>query len=167
MEVLNLLALLSFKENHALLAFRYMDESLGIGMKEGYVRSFLDEMSPMAQILRAYIKSRRNPADAQLMKKQKAFAGSLLKQMHVSLLQTTEAHDEVAAGMAEKVLDQLTPQERKVLELIVNAATNQDIGEKLGISLRTVKTHTGNIYNKLGLKNRVQCVKLVRDLGLL
>lgn len=166
-EVLNLLALVSFRENHALRAFRYMDESLSFGMKEGYTRSYLDELSPMAQVLRAYIKSRRKAPDEQLMKERKSFAGSLLKQMPGSLMRTLATPDEVAAGAAEKALDHLTPQERRVLELMAGAATNREISDMLGISLRTVKTHTGNIYGKLGLKNRAQCVKLVRELGLL
>lgn len=166
-EVLNLLALLAFRNHHTLSALRYMDESLAIGLKEGYVRSYLDELSPMAQILRAYIKSRRKPAEEHLLAERKVLASSLLKQMPGSLLPTLEAREEVAAGMAEKILEQFTAQERKVLELMVNAATNQQIGDTLGISLRTVKTHTGNIYGKLGLKNRSQCLKLVRELGLL
>ena len=166
-EILNLLALLAFKENHVRQALRYVDESLAIGIKEGYVRSFLDELAPMAQILRAYIKSRGKQSEAQLMKERKTFAASLLSQIRDSLLQTAEAHGEVAAGAAEKILEQLTAQEKKVLELMANAETNEKICEKLGISLRTVKTHTGNIYTKLGVKNRVQCIKLVRELQLL
>lgn len=166
-EVLNLMALLAFKNNHMRLALGYIDESLHIGMKEGYVRSYLDELSPMAQILRAYIKSRGKRFEVYLLNERKTFAASLLKQLHESLLQTAETHDLVVEGMTDKILDQLTSQEKKVLELIVNAATNKEISEELGISLRTVKTHTGNIYGKLGLKNRAQCVKLVRELELL
>ena len=98
---------------------------------------------------------------------QSSRASSLLKQMPGSLLPTSEAGDQVAGGKAGKVLEQLTVQERKVLELMANAATNQQISETLGISLRTVKTHTGNIYGKLGLKNRSQCLKLVLELGIL
>ena len=166
-EVLNLLAMLAYRNHHARAALKYMDESLDIGLTEGYVRSYLDELSPMAQILRAYIKSRRTLCDGHLMKEKKSFAGNLLKQIRGSVLQTAGARDEAAAGMTGKILEQLTEQEKKVLELIVNAATNQEICDKLGISLRTVKTHAGNIYGKLGLKNRAQCIKLVRDLGLL
>lgn len=166
-EVLNILALLAFRENHLRLAFKYIDESLEIGLKEGYVRSYIDELAPMAQVLRAYIKSRGKQSQGHLLKERKVFAGGLLKQMPESLLPTLSAQDMVAEGITEKVLEQLTAQERKVLELIVNAATNQEIGDKLGISLWTVKTHTGNIYGKLGLKNRAQCIKLVRDLRLL
>jgi LuxR family maltose regulon positive regulatory protein len=82
-EVLNLLALLSFQENHAILAYRHMDESLDIGIQEGYIRSYLDELLPMAQLLRAYIKSRRRQDDEQSVKERKLFAGRLLKQMRV------------------------------------------------------------------------------------
>ncbi len=166
-ETLNLLALLAYKDNHVRQALRYIDESLAIGIREGYVRSYLDELAPMAQILRAYIKSRGKQSEVQLTAERKAFAANLLNQIRDSLLQTAEAHGEVAAGAAEKILEQLTPQEKKVLELMVNAEANENICEKLGISLRTVKTHTGNIYAKLGVKNRVQCIKLLRELELL
>ncbi len=166
-EVLNLLALLTFKNNYVRQALKYLDESLDNGLKEGYVRSFLDELSPMAQILRAYIKSRGKQSEEHLLKERKVFAADLLNQIRDSLLQTAEAHAEVAAGMAEKILEQFTAQEKKVLELMANADTNEKICEKLGISLRTVKTHTGNIYAKLGVKNRIQCIKVVRELELL
>lgn len=151
-EILNLLALLAFKNNHALQAFRYMDESLDIGRKEGYIRSYLDELSPMARMLRAYYNSRRKQPEEYLLKERRAFVSGLLKQMPTSLLQTSGTQDEVDESMAGKVLEQLTEQEKKVLELMVNAATNNEISGKLGIILRTVKAHTGSIYGKLGLK---------------
>ncbi len=163
-EVLNLLSLLAFQKNSTRLAFKYLDESLDIGMREGFVRSYLDELFPMARMLRSYTKSGgKRTGDS---KERRAYAGSLLKQMPESLLKTLEARDVVAEGVTGRIFEQLTAQERKVLELMANAATNREIGEQLGISLRTVKAHTGNIYGKLGLKNRAQCVKLIRELGL-
>ncbi len=54
-----------------------------------------------------------------------------------------------------------------MLELLAAAHTNEEIAGKLGIGIRTVKTHTGNIYNKLGVKSRAQCVKLVREIKLI
>lgn len=77
---------------------------------------------------------------------------------------TSDAQGEAAAA---GIRMQLTKQEKLVLELLVEANTNEQISIKLGIGLRTVKTHTGNIYSKLGVKNRAQCMKLVRDAGLL
>jgi len=42
-----------------------------------------------------------------------------------------------------------------------------EIGAKLGIGVRTVKTHTGSIYSKLGVKNRAQCMRPVGEIDLL
>ncbi|WP_051935917.1 response regulator transcription factor [Salegentibacter sp. Hel_I_6] len=48
----------------------------------------------------------------------------------------------------------LSNQEKKVKNLIEEGKTNKEIAEALFISLSTVKTHTSNIYSKLGVKNR-------------
>lgn len=52
-------------------------------------------------------------------------------------------------------MSQLTPQEKKVLKLVVKAKTNKEIAATLGISPSTVKRHLENILRKLHLKNRV------------
>jgi LuxR family maltose regulon positive regulatory protein len=165
-EVLCLLALMAYQNNQDLSAFRFMDEALVIGMEQGYVRSFLDELSPMARMLRAYTQSRRKPSGDGLLSDRKAFASALLKQMREDLLMTAQTSAEIPREKSEKILEQLTAQEKKVLELIVQAASNQEISEKLGIGLRTVKAHAASIYGKLGIKNRAQCILLVRELKL-
>lgn len=165
-EALNLLALLAFGESRMRHAFDYLDESLAIGRKEGYARIYLDEWLDMARLLRAYIKSRRSQNENSLSEERKSFAASLLKQMPESLLETLQAYKEINTEKSTDLLAHLTEQERRVLILLANAATNQEICDKLQISLRTVKTHTGNIYSKLGIKTRSQCVKLVHELGL-
>ena len=53
------------------------------------------------------------------------------------------------------------------LELIVDGLSNQEIGQRLHISLSTVKGHTTQIYGKLNVSNRVQAVARARSLGLL
>ena len=53
---------------------------------------------------------------------------------------------------------ELTPREREVLVLAAQALPNKEIGERLGISERTVETHMQNAQNKLGLRNRVAAV---------
>jgi LuxR family maltose regulon positive regulatory protein len=159
-EVLNLLALLDYQNNHLPGALTYLEKSLKIGMAEGYVRSFMDELSPMARLLRYYTASRRKRNDPDVAKRLTDYAKDLVRQMHESFPETMESHIEAApAGMIER----LTGQEQKVLELLLEAYTNQEIARRLGIGLRTVKTYTGNIYGKLGVKNRAQCVKLVRE----
>ncbi len=50
----------------------------------------------------------------------------------------------------------LTPREWEVLELIAQGLSNEEIGNKLFISLHTVKTHVYNIFRKLDMTHRVQ-----------
>jgi LuxR family maltose regulon positive regulatory protein len=55
----------------------------------------------------------------------------------------------------------------EVLELIAAGDSNQAIAEKLVITVRTVKKHTSNIFQKLGASSRIQAVARARELGLL
>lgn len=159
-EILNLLALLEYMNNDIPKCTVYLESALSIGMKEGYVRSFLDEFAPMAQLLSYYTtrqSKRTKHPDAELLI---AFAKKLLGQMQENFLAVPETYEQTAAGRIEKLL---TAREKMVLELLLKANTNQEISIKLGISLRTVKTHTGNIYSKMGVKTRAQCMKLIRE----
>ncbi|MBI4943153.1 MAG: response regulator transcription factor [Actinobacteria bacterium] len=69
---------------------------------------------------------------------------------------------DVEAGL----LDRLTRQERRVLDLVAEGLTNQQIGEALGISPKTVKNHVTSVLLKLGVRWRTQAaVYLARAAG--
>jgi DNA-binding NarL/FixJ family response regulator len=63
-------------------------------------------------------------------------------------------------------LDQLTPREREVLELIATGAPNRDIAQRLIIAEKTVKTHVSAILAKLGVTDRTQAAVYAKDRGL-
>lgn len=63
--------------------------------------------------------------------------------------------------------DPLTPRETDVLKLIVQGYTNRQVGEELGISVRTVEGHRANLLEKLGLRTRVELVRYARERGLI
>ena len=56
--------------------------------------------------------------------------------------------------------EQLTERERDVLKCMVDGLNNNQISEKLVVSLGTVKFHVSNIFQKLGVDSRVEAVKL-------
>jgi LuxR family maltose regulon positive regulatory protein len=65
------------------------------------------------------------------------------------------------------LVEQLTPRETEVLQLLATGDSNQAIADKLFITERTVKKHTSNIYGKLNVDSRTQAVARAREIGLL
>ncbi len=56
----------------------------------------------------------------------------------------------------------LTAREREVLRLVAQGKGNREIANYLGISLRTVKVHMANIFEKLGVNRRIDAVAALR-----
>ncbi len=57
----------------------------------------------------------------------------------------------------------LTPRELQIIALIVGGYTNRDLAKKLNISENTAKHHLTNIFNKLGVSNRLELVLYAID----
>ena len=64
------------------------------------------------------------------------------------------------------LLDALTEREREVLVEIAHGLSNQEIADKLFISLPTAKTHVAHILAKINARDRVQAVVFAYDNGL-
>jgi DNA-binding NarL/FixJ family response regulator len=57
----------------------------------------------------------------------------------------------LARHRSDDPLDELTPREREVLELMAEGRSNQGIADKLVLSLRAVEKYVSSIFGKLGL----------------
>jgi DNA-binding NarL/FixJ family response regulator len=75
---------------------------------------------------------------------------------------------EIARGLERRaeVETRLTEREREVLTVAAEGLTAREIGERLGVRERTVTTHLGRIYSKLGVGTRVAAIRVATVSGL-
>lgn len=59
-----------------------------------------------------------------------------------------------------RLLDALTPREREVLRLVVRGEHNREVGERLGISPRTVEVHKARVMAKLGARTLAELIRI-------
>jgi ATP/maltotriose-dependent transcriptional regulator MalT len=67
----------------------------------------------------------------------------------------------------EQPEDPLSERELEVLSILASGKTNAEAAGDLFVSVGTVKSHTGNIYRKLGARNRAEALNRARELGLI
>jgi two-component system response regulator NreC len=73
----------------------------------------------------------------------------------------------VESGEERERYDGLTGREKEILTLIAQGLSNQQIAEKLYISIKTVQTHRAHILEKLGLHDRTELVRYAIRKGLI
>lgn len=88
---------------------------------------------------------------------------TIIKEVHIPVLSNA---DFVINDALMKKLG-ISQREFDVLELMSQGLSNQEIADKLFISLSTVKTHSANLYVKLDVKRRTQAVQRAKELQLI
>ncbi|MEW6448789.1 MAG: LuxR C-terminal-related transcriptional regulator [Bacillota bacterium] len=63
------------------------------------------------------------------------------------------------------LLKSLSHREKEVVRLMAEGQTITEIAREINISCETVKTHRENIYRKLGVTKKSNCLKKARELG--
>jgi DNA-binding NarL/FixJ family response regulator len=64
-------------------------------------------------------------------------------------------------------LDRLTPRQREVLQLVAEGATTKEIGRKLGITVKTVEMHRGQLMDSLGISDIAGLVRYAIRMGVI
>ena len=67
---------------------------------------------------------------------------------------------------ADPPVPELTDREREILDLIAQGRSNVEIADHLVVSLKTVRNHVSNIFNKLQVADRAQAMDIARRQGL-
>ncbi|MFL7790959.1 MAG: LuxR C-terminal-related transcriptional regulator [Anaerolineae bacterium] len=141
-------------------ATQVLADALALAEPGGFVRTFVDEGPPMAQLL-------SEAADQGIMPE---YTGKLLAAFRdeAKKHQGESLHppSPLSPGV-RPLIEPLTPREREVLQLLAAGCSNPEIAEQLVIAVTTVKTHVKNIYGKLQVANRFQAIARAQDLNLL
>jgi LuxR family maltose regulon positive regulatory protein len=129
-------------------ALASLRRALVLAEPEGYARIFLDEGPTMAALLRAMVEEGGAPAS-------------------VHRLLDASGRPEATGSLDQGLVDPLSPRELDVLRLLGTHLDGPDIARQLFVSLNTVRTHTKNIYAKLGVNNRRSAVRRGEELDLM
>jgi LuxR family maltose regulon positive regulatory protein len=139
----------------AILALK---ECLALADAEGYVRVFLDEGQPMQMLLAQWL-AHANPGPV------RDYVIRLLSQFDVEQPIIPAAQEK--ASPAGNLVEPLSERELEVLRLLRTDLNGPEIAHECMVSLSTVRTHTQNIYAKLGVNNRRAAVRRAEELNLL
>jgi LuxR family maltose regulon positive regulatory protein len=146
-EILVLEALANRQADKPAAALDALCHGLELAAPEGHARPFLDEGAALTELLR--LAAKRGTATAFV---QRLLAGS--------------PSAPVPAADHPDLIEPLSDRESDVLRLLRSDLSGPDIARELVVSLNTVRTHTKNIFEKLGVNSRRAAVRRAEELQL-
>jgi LuxR family transcriptional regulator, maltose regulon positive regulatory protein len=147
LEILILLALAHKKAGDTPAALAPLERALVLAAPQGYVRLFVDEAQSMALLLEEAAKRGIQP---------------------VYVRQLLAAFGRQGKGLVnDALIDPLSKREMEVLRLLATELDGPDMARELVVSLNTLRTHTKNIYSKLGVNSRRAALRRAEELRLL
>jgi LuxR family maltose regulon positive regulatory protein len=147
-EVLVLQALIFQGSKDLDQALAVLKRALVLARPERYIRTFIDEGEPMVRLLHL------------------ARSRQIETQYVTDLLNAIQKAPGTKQLLPQLLSEPLTAREVELLKLIESGSSNQEIAEKLVISIATVKRHISNIYTKLDVKTRTQAIAIGKELKL-
>jgi LuxR family maltose regulon positive regulatory protein len=171
-----------------LQAFASLARALTLAEPEGYVRLFVDEGEPMRLLMmdfRLWLAKKSRDQDHQLIGYAEKLLADFARPMVTPQSETpvpalrTDVRPvrreaagarQASAGVSNPkstMIEPLSERELEVLRLLGTELNGPEIARQLMVSLSTLRTHTQNIYAKLGVNNRRAAVRRAEELDLL
>ena len=135
-------------------ALAALERALALAEPEGYVRIFVDEGEAMRLLIEKQSRNRDHPLSDYVDKLLAAFT------------QPVAAPKSAIIHQKSDMIEPLSERELEVLKLLRSELSGPEIAGQLIVSLNTFRTHTKNIFNKLGVNNRRAAVRRAEELDL-
>jgi len=179
-EILLTQALLHQAQEDQPRALAALKHALTLAEPEGYIRIFVDEGEVMRLLIldfRLQIEKQERPGAHPLFE----YANRLLAAFPESMGTNTQSKTLAphahrpggsvpgSAGVTNQkseIVESLSERELEVLKLLRSELSGPEIAQRLIVSLNTLRTHTKNIFNKLGVNNRRAAVRRAEELNL-
>jgi LuxR family maltose regulon positive regulatory protein len=151
-----LIALAQHALGNTRAALDFLGQALTLAEPQGYVRLFVDEGQPMAELLRFAVSHNISPD----------YASKLLAAFPKDVMSSVPIDKELTVN-AQMLAEPLSGREIEVLRLMAEGYKYKEIAERLVVSINTVRHHTRNVYSKLAANNRTQAIGKAKELNLL
>ncbi|MGB3061306.1 MAG: LuxR C-terminal-related transcriptional regulator [Anaerolineae bacterium] len=135
-------------------ALAALERALALAEPEGYVRIFVDEGEAMRLLIEKQSRNRDHPLSDYVDKLLAAFT------------QPVAAPKSAIIHQKSDMIEPLSERELEVLKLLRTELSGPEIAGQLIVSLNTFRTHTKNIFDKLGVNNRRAAVRRAEELDL-
>lgn len=139
-------------------ALERLQRALALAEPQGYIRTFANEGEPMQALLK------------RVTGKSRSYAAKLLtvfSDLEVEESESLKPSSTPSEISGDSLVEPLSRRESELIPLLAGGLSNQEIGNKLYISVDTVKVHLKHIYGKLEVSSRTQAVARARELNLL
>jgi LuxR family maltose regulon positive regulatory protein len=142
-------------------ALQVLGDVLALAEPGGFIRIFVDEGTPMAELLTMMKDKKDERMNEYIHKLLTAFGQE--EKLHSSSFIPSAS---LRTGL-QPLIEPLSQRELEVLQLIAQGLSNREISERLFLALDTVKGHNRRIYGKLQVQRRTEAIARARELGLL
>ncbi len=141
-------------------ALGYLQEALALAEPERYIRTFVDKGEPMAALLR--LAQSQGIAPGYIAELLAAFGADQREPASPIKPATAPAVIVPPSSRGDGLEEPLSERELEVLRLLADGLTNQEIADRLVVTVGTVKTHVHHIYGKLNVRSRPEAAARAR-----
>ncbi|MDF1690763.1 MAG: LuxR C-terminal-related transcriptional regulator [Zhongshania sp.] len=143
------------------LAVRHITRAVRIAASRRILRPFLDQV----EVLHAVISASKASAWGFVSDQERQLFAEICRKLPND--EATDVSDISAINEPPRLLGKLTARELELLSFIAAGLSNQQLADRIDVSLTTVKWHLQNLYGKLGVSSRTAALAKARNLNVL